>query len=89
MKNNLELKHAPTLKTVIMVEETLKEVGFVKNRTELLRKLPKKVQFATLTTILEYLEDSGKIYVGLGGIAWGQNDSVKLRKLIDNSIRVR
>jgi hypothetical protein len=90
MKNNvsLELKHAPTLKTVIMVEDVLKEIGFVKNRTALLRKLPKKVQFGTLTTILQYLEESGKIYVGLEGIVWGENNSPKFREFVKRSRRL-
>ena len=53
--------HYPNLKTVLMVEEVLKNEQLPIKREALKRKLAKKVQHQTLNVILEYLEESGKI----------------------------
>ena len=75
--------HWPTLNTVIMVEETIKNSeNSVISVAELKRKLPRQVNHNTLILILEYLEKSGKIAVGLKGITWVQTDSKLLRELI-------
>ena len=51
------LEHAPTLNTVLMVEETLKKMDeSVVTIAELKRKLPKQVNHNILKIILEYLE---------------------------------
>ena len=75
--------HWPTLNTVIMVEETLKNSeNSVITIAELKRKLPRQVNHNTLILILEYLERSGKIAVGLKGITWIYTDSRILKELI-------
>lgn len=75
--------HWPTLNTVIMVEETIKQSeNSVISVAELKRRLPRQVNHNTLILILEYLENSGKIAVGLKGITWVQTDSKLLRDLI-------
>lgn len=84
-----KLKHAPTLKTIRMVEETLKNMDeSVITIAELKRKLPKQVNHNTLKTILEYLDESNKILIGIKGITWIQNDSPRLRKAIANGMRL-
>ncbi|MCK4670823.1 MAG: hypothetical protein KAT43_06480, partial [Nanoarchaeota archaeon] len=55
-----KIKHSPTLNTVLMVEDTLKEAGEVITIAELKRRLPKKVMHQTLIQILDYLQMSGK-----------------------------
>ncbi len=63
--------HSPTLDTIQMVEETLKNMeGSVMTIAELKRKLPRKVNHNTLKLILEYLEKSHKIIADLKGIIW-------------------
>jgi hypothetical protein len=53
----------PRLDTVLMIEETIKEMkGDLKTR-EIWKSLPKKVMWQTFQTTLEYLEYSGKIQV--------------------------
>ena len=80
-----KLKHAPTLKTIIMVENTLKKMDeSVITIAELKRKLPKQINHNTLKTILEYLDESNKIIIGIKGITWIHNDSPKLKKAIAN-----
>jgi len=75
--------HSPTLNTVMMVEDAIK--GWYNSEisiSQLKKVLPKQVNHTTLMSILEYLEASNKIAVGLRGIVWIQNDSPKMRKAI-------
>lgn len=75
--------HSPTLNTVIMVERAIKASdNSVMSIAQLKKVLPKQVNHITLMSILEYLEASNKIAVGLRGITWIQNDNPNLRKAI-------
>lgn len=76
-------KHWPTLNTVIMVEETLKNMDeSMITIAELKRILPRQVNHNTLMLILHYLEEGNKIFVSLKGITWIHNPSLKLGKAI-------
>jgi len=84
-----KVNHWPTLNTVIMVENVLKNLNeSVISIAELKRKLPRQVNHNTLMVILQYLEDSNKIFVGLKGITWIHNSSLKLRKAIKEGIEI-
>lgn len=54
----------PRLDTVLMVEETIQKAKEYPTKAELLRSLPKKMMYQTFNLILDYLEFSGKIYIG-------------------------
>ncbi|MEK6817050.1 MAG: hypothetical protein AABY09_05525 [Nanoarchaeota archaeon] len=84
----LEVIHYPSLKTVLMVEETLKNANKLLTREQLKKKLPKQVMHQTLNIILEYLEKSGKIIDGRKGILWIYNPSLKMDKAIKEGIEV-
>ena len=78
-----ELAQAPNLNTVIMVENTLKNMKeSVITVAELKRKLPRQVNHNTLKVILEYLELSNKIVVTMRGITWIHNPNPNLQKAI-------
>ncbi len=84
-----KLRHMPTLNTVIMVENTLKNIEeSVVTIAELKRKLPKQVNHNTLKLILEYLEEGNKIAVSIRGITWIHNTNPKLRKAIREGFEV-
>ena len=84
-----ELEHSPTLNTVLMVEDILKNMeGSVITIAELKRKLPRQVNHATLKTILEYLEFSNKILVTMRGITWIHNPNPNLRKAIAHGLEL-
>ena len=84
-----QIKHWPTLNTVIMVEDTLKKMdGSVMKIAELKRKLPRQVNHNTLMIILHYLEKSNKILVGLKGITWIHNANLKLKKAIEKGFEI-
>jgi exosome complex RNA-binding protein Rrp4 len=83
------LKHSPTLNTVIMVEETLKGMdGSAVKISELKRALPKQINHNTLMTILEYLEESNKIAVGVRGITWVRNNNPNIRRDIRKGLEL-
>lgn len=80
-------KHWPTLNTVIMVEDILKNIDeSVISVAELKRKLPRQVNHNTLMLILHYLEESNKILTGLKGITWIHNPNLK--KAISQGIEI-
>jgi len=87
-EKELKLIHYPTLKTVLMVEEALKNAQLTMTREQLKKKLPKKVMHQTLNIVLDYLERSGKIMDGRKGLLWIYNPSPKLKKAIKEGIEV-
>jgi hypothetical protein len=84
-----ELKQAPNLNTVIMVENTLKNMDeSVIRIAELKRKLPRQVNHNTLKIILEYLELSNKIIITMKGITWIHNPNPFLQKAITEGLEL-
>lgn len=83
-----EVIHYPSLKTVLMVEDTLKKANHPINREELKRKLPMQIMHQTLNVILKYLQESGKILDGRKGILWIYNQSPKLERAIQEGVRL-
>ena len=51
----------PTLETVLMVEKAINDYSGEFNRTELWKKLPKKVMWQTYMVVLDYLQSINKI----------------------------
>ena len=83
------LEHSPTLNTVLMVEETLKNMNeSVITMPDLKRKLPKQINHNTLKIILEYLEQSNKIAVSIRGITWIHNTNPNIRKAISQGLEL-
>lgn len=80
--------HYPTLKTVLMVENTLSKANAVISKNELKRRLPVKIMHQTLNLILEYLEKGGKIIIGPKGISWLQQDNPKFKAMLKKAVRV-
>ena len=85
----IRYEHSPTLNTVIMVEEILRNVDeSVITIAELKRRLPRKVNHNKLKTILRYLEESNKILFTLDGITWIFNTNPNLRKAISKGLEL-
>lgn len=57
------IDRSPRLETILMIESMLYLHRSDKTITQIWRLLPKKVMWTTFTTVLKYLEHSGKIYV--------------------------
>lgn len=84
-----EILHFPNLKTVLMVENVLKEVKEPLSKNEIKRRLPSKVMHQTLNIILDYLEESGKVMTGSKGIIWIFNENPRFKKILERSVLVR
>ena len=80
--------HSPTLNTVLMVEQTLKEAEEVITLAELKKRLPRKVMHQTLIQILDYLQIGGKIVIGTKGILWVYTEKRELDKLIKKGTEI-
>ncbi len=59
---------SPTLQTVLMVEKFIEENSGEYKKTELFKKLPKKVMWQTFQVIMEYLEETYRILIEKDGI---------------------
>lgn len=57
------IDRSPRLDTILMIEQTLFKYRSDKTITQIWRLLPKKVMWTTFTTVLDYLEYSGKIHM--------------------------
>jgi hypothetical protein len=58
---------SPTLQTVLMVEEFIKDNSGEYKKTELFKKLPRKVMWQTFQVIITYLEETYKIIMEKDG----------------------
>ena len=83
--NEKEIIHYPSLRTMLMVERTLRKADTVIDREELKRRLPFKIMHQTLNLILKYFEEKGMIIDSHKGILWIYNPSPKLRKAVVNA----
>jgi hypothetical protein len=80
--------HEPQLDTVLMVEKAIREAKSYPTKRELLKSLPKQVQYQTFNRILEYLESSNKIVFDGRRIVWVFPDNPKLKELLESSVRL-
>jgi len=71
-----------------MVEGVLKEAGEPLKLAEIKRRLPRKVMHSTLLQILDYLQMSGKIIIGIKGILWIFTERKELDALIKRGLEV-
>ena len=84
-----KLEHSPTLNTVLMVEDLLKNMKeSVITMAEIKKRVPKKINHNTLKVILEYLEKSNKIAVTMKGITWIHNTNPNLKKAISTGLEL-
>jgi hypothetical protein len=75
--------HYPRLDTVMMVEKAIRDAPNYPTKNQLWRSLPKQVQYQTLSYIVDYLEEMGKILIKDGEIIWTW-DPEGVRKLLSN-----
>ena len=84
------MEHSPTLNTVLMVENVIKNArDSIISIPEIKRTLPKQINHNTLMIILEYLEESGKIAVTMKGITWIHNTNPNLKKTITRMPKIK
>ncbi len=81
--------HSPTLGTIRMVEKTIYKHSQEYGRYQLWKKLPKKIMYQTFKTILDYLEESGKIMICKDGIIIWTYDPEGIKKIISSGVKLR
>ena len=85
MENNSlnPLARSPTLETVLMIEKTIEKYSGELNKTEIWKKLPKKVMWQTYLITLDYLGSINKIAFdrnGIVGYIWSPELAKKILK---------
>ena len=83
-----KLIHYPTLKTVLMVEEILKEAKEPLTRYAIMKRTKNKVMRPTLNTVIEYMEQRGMVLDSKKGIIWTYTTPEKMKKLIRESVKL-
>ena len=87
-KHLYSVQHSPTLNTVLMVEEMVRNSGQLITVAQIKRSLPKKVMHSTLIQILDYLLASGKILITTRGILWIFKERAELDKMIKEGLEL-
>ena len=81
--------HYPRLDTVMMVEKQIQKSSNYPTKNQLWRSLPKQVQYQTLTFIVNYLEELGKIIIKDNQIIWVWDPKGVKEMLAKPHLRVR
>jgi hypothetical protein len=84
-----KILHEPQLDTILMVENAIREAKEYPTKMALLKSLPKQIQYQTFNRILEYLESSNKIVFDGRRIVWVFADNLKLKGLLEDSVKLR
>ena len=73
-----EVLHYPTLKTVMAIEEAVKNAETAISRNRILEALPTSTMRSTLNVALGYLEKRGMVLETKKGFIWTFNQNRKL-----------
>ena len=72
--NSKNLDYNPTLSSVLMVEETIREHSQEFGKYQIWKKLPQKMMYQVYLTILDYLIVSNKIMIDKDGCVFWTYD---------------
>lgn len=89
IKKESKVLHYPRLDTVMMVEKAIQKSSNYPTKNQLWRSLPKQVQYQTLTYIVDYLEELGKIIIKDSQIIWVWDPKGVKEMLAKPHLRVR
>jgi hypothetical protein len=87
-KAQVQILHEPKLDTILMVEKAIIDSEEYPTRTELWKRLPRKMQYQTFKRILDYLEASGKIAFDRKKIIYTGVNNPKLDALLKSSRQI-
>lgn len=86
MASEARTVHSPNLDTILMVESFIREHSGEYKKRALWENLPKKMMYQTFSTIIAYLQDSGKIATDADKkICWIYNPEL-IKRYIDNTL---
>jgi len=84
----VKVLHEPRLDTLLMIETAIIEMREDLTKTQLWKKLPKKMQYQTFKRALDYLEASNKIVYNDGIIVYTGVNSEKLKALRASAVKL-
>ncbi len=84
----MKVVHYPSLKTVLAIEDVVKNGNTALSRNQILAKLPTKVMRSTLNVALIYMEKRGLILETDKGFIWTFNPSKKLERAEEEGLEV-
>ena len=84
----LEVLHYPTLKTVMAIEDVVKNADTAVSRNQIIAKMPTKVMRSTLNVALGYLEKRGMVLETNKGFIWTYRSPEQLRKRIKGGLEI-
>lgn len=87
-RQETEVVHYPTLKTMLAIEEVVREADTAVSRNQIISRLQKQVMRSTLNVALDYLEKKGIVLETGKGFIWTFNPSRKLAKAEDAGLEV-
>jgi len=80
--------HYPTLKTVMAIEDVVKNAETAVSRNRILESLQTSVMRSTLNVALDYLEKRGMVLETKNGFVWTFNPNATLAKAEREGLRV-
>ena len=88
MKPQMEVVHYPTLKTVLAIEDVIKNANVPVSRNQILARLQTGVMRSTLNLALDYMEKRGMVLETKKGFIWTFNPSKKLEKAEEEGLEM-
>lgn len=82
--------HSPQLDTILMVESFIREHSGEYKKRALWENLPRKMMYQTFSTIIGYLQDSGKIATDVDKkICWIYNPKLINQYISNSNLKIR
>lgn len=85
----IEVLHYPTLKTMMAIENAVKDADEPISRSQILVKLENRVMRPTLNVALDYLEKRGMVLETKDGFIWTFNPSKKLAAAEKDGLEIK
>jgi len=84
----MEVVHYPTLKTVLAIEDVIKNANLPISRNQILARLQTGLMRSTLNLALDYMEKRGMVLETKKGFIWTFNPSKKLEKAEEEGLEM-
>jgi len=83
-----EVLHYPTLKTVLMVENILRDAKEPLTRYEIMKRMKNKVMRQSLNIIIQYLNERNMTLDSDKGVLWVYTPKKKLGEWLKDSVEI-
>ena len=83
-----EVLHYPTLKTVIMVENILKDAKEPITRYEIMKRMKNKIMRQSLNVVIQYLVEKNMVIDSEKGVLWVYTPKEKLNEWLKDSVEI-